>query len=147
LHTYRDAHPGMKQLLEMMDLDRRWAISDRDPVRHWSKGRATLLGDAAHPTLQSYAQGACMAIEDAVVLAELIELAKGDYAKAFQRYQALRAVRTARITLESRSIWEVYHAEDLAREAMWQQLSERTDADTFQCLAWIYDGLALPRTL
>jgi len=86
-----------------------------------------------------------MAIEDAAVLAELIELAGSDYAKAFQRYQALRAVRTARVTLESRSIWEVYHAEDLAREAMWQQLSERTDADTYQCLAWLYDGVSLPR--
>jgi salicylate hydroxylase len=147
LRTYRDAHPGMKQLLEMMDLERRWAISDRDPVRHWSKGRVTLLGDAAHPTLQSYAQGACMAIEDAVVLAELIDLSRGDYAQAFQRYQALRAVRTARITLESRAIWEVYHAEDLAREAMWQQLSERTDADTYQCLAWIYDGVEAPRAI
>jgi len=147
MHTYRDAHPGMKQLLAMMDLERRWAISDRDPVRRWSKGRATLLGDAAHPTLQSYAQGACMAIEDAVVLAELIALADSDYDKAFQRYQALRVARTARVTLESRSIWEIYHAEDLAREAMWQQLSERTDADTYQCLAWIYDGVALPKTL
>jgi salicylate hydroxylase len=145
LHTYRDAHPGMKQLLEMMDLERRWAISDRDPVRHWSKGRVTLLGDAAHPTLQSYAQGACMAIEDAVVLAELMQLSGGDFAKAFQRYQAMRVVRTARITLESRTIWEVYHAEDLAREAMWQQLSERGEDDVYQCLAWIYDGAEVPR--
>jgi len=145
LHTYRDAHPGMKQLLEMMDLERRWAISDRDPVRHWSRGRVTLLGDAAHPTLQSYAQGACMAIEDAVVLAELMQHSGGDYAAAFRRYQAARAVRTARITLESRAIWEVYHAADLAREAMWQQLSERREDDVYQCLAWIYDGVEVPR--
>ena len=68
--TYRDSHPTMKALLAMMDLERRWAISDRDPIRHWSKGRVTLLGDAAHPTLQSLAQGACMAIEDGVCLAE-----------------------------------------------------------------------------
>ena len=57
-HTYRDSHPVMKSLLAMMDLDRRWVISDRDPIRHWSHGRVTLLGDAAHPTLQSLAQGA-----------------------------------------------------------------------------------------
>ena len=144
LHTYRDAHPGMKQLLAMMDLERRWAISDRDPIRHWSKGRVTLLGDAAHPTLQSYAQGACMAIEDAVCLAELIARAGGDFAEAFRRYQAARCVRTARVTLESRSLWEVYHAEDLAREALWQELSERSDADVYQCLAWLYDGVTLP---
>ena len=88
-----------------------------------------------------------MAIEDAVRAGRLIELASGDYAKAFQRYQTLRAARTARITLESRAIWEVYHAEDLAREAMWQQLSERTETDSYQCLAWIYDGVALPKSV
>lgn len=145
MHTYRDAHPGMKDLLAMMELERRWAISDRDPVRHWSKGRVTLLGDAAHPVLQSYAQGACMAMEDAVCLAELMQLCAGDYAQAFQRYQEMRCVRTARLTLESRTLWDVYHAEDIAREALWQQLSERSDDDVYQCLAWIYDGVEVPR--
>ncbi|MPZ57711.1 MAG: NAD(P)-binding protein [Rhizobiales bacterium] len=144
IHTYRDAHPGMKGLLTMMDLERRWAISDRDPIRNWSRGRATLLGDAAHPTLQSYAQGACMAIEDAVYLGELVDLAGDDFAAAFQRYQAARCVRTARLQLESRSLWEIYHAEDLAREALWQELSERSDEDVYQCLAWLYDGVSLP---
>jgi salicylate hydroxylase len=145
MHTYRDAHPGMKDLLAMMDLERRWAISDRDPVRHWSKGRVTLLGDAAHPVLQSYAQGACMAMEDAVCLAELMQLCAGDYAQAFQRYQAVRCVRTARLALESRTLWDIYHAEDIAREALWQQLAERSDDDVYQCLAWIYDGVEVPR--
>jgi salicylate hydroxylase len=144
MHTYREAHPGMKDLLAMMDLERRWAISDRDPVRHWSKGRVTLLGDAAHPVLQSYAQGACMAMEDAVCLAELMERCASDYAQAFQRYQAMRCVRTARLALESRALWEVYHAADLAREALWQQLCERSDEDVYQCLAWIYDGVDVP---
>ena len=71
-HTYRTAHPSMKALLAMMDLGRRWAVGDRDPIRHWHQGRAVLLGDAAHPTLQSLAQGACMAIEDGLCLAYLI---------------------------------------------------------------------------
>ena len=62
--AYRNAHPTMKALLAMLDLRRRQAIGDRDPIRHWHKGRVVLLGDAAHPTLQSLAQGACMAIED-----------------------------------------------------------------------------------
>jgi salicylate hydroxylase len=146
LHTYRDAHPGMKDLLAMMDLERRWAISDRDPVRHWSRGRVTLLGDAAHPTLQSYAQGACMAIEDAVCLAKLVTLCGDDFARAFQRYETERCVRTARVQLESRLLWDVYHAEDLARDALWQQLSERSDDDVYQCLAWLYDGITLPKS-
>ena len=77
--TYADAHPAMKALLALMDFERRWAISDRDPIRHWHQGRVALLGDAAHPTLQSLAQGACMAVEDAVCLAELIAGADGDF--------------------------------------------------------------------
>ncbi len=77
--VYRDSHPTMKKLWAMMDLSRRgWVSGDRDPIRHWSHGRVTLLGDAAHPTLQSLAQGACMAIEDAVCLAELLDGTSGD---------------------------------------------------------------------
>ena len=71
--VYRNAHPTMKALLAMLDLGRRQAIGDRDPIRHWHKGRVVLLGDAAHPTLQSLAQGACMAIEDGLCLADCID--------------------------------------------------------------------------
>lgn len=143
-HTYRNAHPTMKGLLAMLDLGRRQAVGDRDPIRHWHKGRVVLLGDAAHPTLQSLAQGACMAIEDGACLADCIVDANGDYEAAFQRYELARAVRTARVTLESRYIWDVYHADGIAREVYWQMLSERSESDTFQCLAWLYDGFRFP---
>jgi salicylate hydroxylase len=144
-HTYRHSHPTMKALLAMMDLERRWAISDRDPVRHWSKGRVTLLGDAAHPTLQSLAQGACMAIEDAVCLAEMIELANGDFAEAFCRYERARYLRTARVQYESRYLWDnFYHVEGIEREVMRQSASARSEQDVFDCVAWLYDGFPLP---
>ena len=139
-HAYRDAHPTMKALLAMLDLGRRQAVGDRDPVRHWHKGRVVLLGDAAHPTLQSLAQGACMAIEDGLCLAECIAAANSDYEMAFRRFEAARAVRTARVTLESRYLWEVYHSDGIARDVYWQMLGERSDEDVFQCLAWLYDG-------
>jgi 3-hydroxybenzoate 6-monooxygenase len=142
--VYRDAHPTMKALLAMLDLRRRQAVGDRDPIRHWHKGCAVLLGDAAHPTLQSLAQGACMAIEDGVCLADCIAEANGDCELAFRRYESARAVRTARVTFESRYLWEVYHADGLAREVYWQTLSERSEADTFQCLAWLYGGFRPP---
>ncbi len=143
-HAYRDAHPKMKALLAMLDLGRRQAVSDRDPVRRWHKGRVVLLGDAAHPTLQSLAQGACMAIEDGFCLAQCIAASNGDYEAAFRRYESARVVRTARVTLESRYIWNVYHADGIDREVYWQMLGERSEADTFQCLAWLYDGFVLP---
>jgi salicylate hydroxylase len=145
-HTYRNSHPTMKALLAMMDLDRRWAISDRDPVRHWSRGRVTLVGDAAHPTLQSLAQGACMAIEDAVCLAETIELADGDFAEAFRDYERARYLRTARVQYESRYLWDnFYHVEGIEREVMRQMASARTEQDAFDCVAWLYDGFTLPQ--
>ncbi len=143
-HVYRDAHPTMKALLAMLDLRRRQAVGDRDPIRHWHKGRVVLLGDAAHPTLQSLAQGACMAIEDGVCLADCIAGANGDYEAAFRRYENARSVRTARVTLESRYIWDVYHADSIAREVYWQMLGERSETDTVQCLAWLYDGFRFP---
>jgi salicylate hydroxylase len=143
--TYKDSHPSMKALLAMMELERRWAISDRDPVRHWSRGRVTLLGDAAHPTLQSLAQGACMAIEDAVCLAETIEQAGGDFAKAFRRYETARYLRTARVQYESRYLWDnFYHVGGIEREVMRQAWEGRTEQEMFDCLAWLYDGFPLP---
>ena len=142
--TYRTAHPAMKALLAMMNLDRRWAISDRDPIRHWSKGCVTLLGDAAHPTLQSLAQGACMAIEDGLCLAELVHLAQDDFAAAFRRYETARLMRTARVTLESRLLWEFYHASDIERDVRNQTIADWSEDSVLQCLAWLYDGFPIP---
>jgi 2-polyprenyl-6-methoxyphenol hydroxylase-like FAD-dependent oxidoreductase len=143
-HAYRSAHPTMKALLSMLDLERRQAVADREPIRHWHKGRIVLLGDAAHPTLQSLAQGACMAIEDGLCLADCIAAANGDFEAAFRRYESARIVRTARVTFESRAIWDIYHCDGIRRDVNWQMLRERSEADTFQCLAWLYDGFQLP---
>jgi salicylate hydroxylase len=143
--TYQSAQPEMKALLAMMDLDRRWALSDRDPIRHWHQGRVVLLGDAAHPTLQSLAQGACMAIEDGLCLAELIQATAGDFAAAFREYETVRLLRTARVQLESRALWGFYHAEGIARDVRNQTTAAEWSEDhMFDCLAWLYDGVELP---
>ncbi len=78
-------------------------IYDRRPARRWHRDRAVLLGDAAHPTTPNLGQGACMAIEDAVVLARCIALAP-DPEQAFRRFHRLRARRTARTVRLSR-LW------------------------------------------
>jgi salicylate hydroxylase len=87
----------VRDVLNCMNLERRWAIADREPLRRWGVGRVTLLGDSAHATLQSLAQGAGMAVEDVCVLSRLIERSAGDYASAFSRFQRLRLTRTARV--------------------------------------------------
>jgi 2-polyprenyl-6-methoxyphenol hydroxylase-like FAD-dependent oxidoreductase len=76
-------------------------IYDRDPLPRWGAGRITLLGDAAHPTTPDLAQGACMAMEDAVVLARELK-AGGDPASALRRYETLRMPRTSWLTREAR---------------------------------------------
>ena len=142
--TYRTAHPLIKSMLALMDLNRRWVIADRDPVRHWSQGRVTILGDAAHPALQTFAQGACMAIEDAVTLASCVGQDR-DFAAAFRAYEKARLVRTARVQLEGRSMWEGYHADGIARD-VWLQTFARDERAICECLAWLYDGVTLPGT-
>ncbi len=66
--------PKARQLIDLPKSWRRWATADRDPIGQWTYGRATLLGDAAHPTTQYMAQGACMAMEDAVTLGEALRV-------------------------------------------------------------------------
>ena len=78
----------VRTLLNKIESWRMWVLCDRPPIKDWSRGRITLLGDAAHPMLQYLAQGACMAIEDAVCLAAKVVESEGDYAAAFRAYQA-----------------------------------------------------------
>jgi 2-polyprenyl-6-methoxyphenol hydroxylase-like FAD-dependent oxidoreductase len=147
-HVYRDSHPTMKKLWAMMDLSRKgWVSSDRDPIRHWSRGRVTLLGDAAHPTLQSLAQGACMAIEDAVCLAELMDGTSGNQVEtAFRQYVDARYLRTARVQYESRYLWDnYYHLGGLEREVARDIWAGKSEQQMFDCVAWLYDGFRLPK--
>jgi salicylate hydroxylase len=88
-----------------------------------------------------------MAIEDGVCLAALIDLADGDFERAFTQYEFERYVRTARLQLESRYMWDIYHAEDVARDVMRQTFADRTEDDLFRCLAWLYDGFRVPARL
>jgi len=143
-HTYREAHPAMRDLIAMLDLGWRGQVGDRSPVRHWHKGRVVLLGDAAHPPLQSLAQGACMAIEDGLCLAELIHAAGDDFPAAFRHFEAARLLRTARVQLESRALWDFYHAEGIARDVRNATTAAWDQDHMFRCLAWLYDGFALP---
>lgn len=82
-------------------------LYDRRPVRTWTRGRVTLLGDAAHPTTPNLGQGACMAIEDAIVLTRALTEHAGDHAAAFASYERTRMPRTDRIVAQSRSIGRI----------------------------------------
>jgi len=135
---FKHARSEVRELLALIEAWRMWVLCDRDPVKHWSAGRVTLLGDAAHPTLQYMAQGGCMAIEDAVVLARKIEIVQDDFARAFVAYQEDRYLRTARVQLTSRFVGDyVYHPRGPAAEVRNQMLQNLTRED----MAWLYDGI------
>ena len=143
--VYRDAHPSVRALNAMMDLRWRRSVMDRNPVRHWHRGHIVLLGDAAHAPLQSLAQGASMAIEDGLCIGELIYAADHDFTAAFRRFETLRLARTARLQLESRTIWDwLLHAEGIARDVRNSTVAVWDEAHMFDCLSWLYDGAPIP---
>ncbi len=143
---FKDAHHTVKALLAKIDTWKMWVLCDREPVKNWSDGRVTLLGDAAHPMLQYLAQGAGQAIEDAVVLGKALEHCQGNFAEAFQKYQAKRYLRTARVQLTARLYGDIYHASGAARELRNSMLQSGDEAAGFAGLKWMYDGID-PATL
>lgn len=96
-------HPSLLTLLAATERCYKWAILDRAPLPHWSDGRITLLGDAAHAMLPFLAQGGAMAMEDGYVLAEALRAATGDVPGALKRYEQMRLPRTARVQASSRA--------------------------------------------
>ncbi|MBB3230544.1 FAD-dependent monooxygenase [Halomonas stenophila] len=102
--VYRDFHPDVRALLAACDGVTKSALYVREPMERWSVGHATLLGDAAHPMVPFMAQGACMAIEDAVVLSRCLEGVDRDgLSAALARYEAARRARTAKVQRGSRA--------------------------------------------
>ncbi|MDH2238680.1 FAD-dependent monooxygenase [Pigmentiphaga sp. GD03639] len=100
--SYADFHPEARALLAACDEVLKSALYVRDPLPSWSRGNITLLGDACHPMMPFMAQGAGMAIEDAVVLARYLADTPDAPAQALKRYEAARHDRTARVQIGSR---------------------------------------------
>lgn len=130
--------PRARQLIDLPRDWKRWATADREPIAQWAYGRAVLLGDAAHPTLQYLAQGACMALEDAVTLGEALRRHRGEPAKAFALYQRSRVARTARVVLSAREMGRIFHAkgvERLVRNELWK---DRSAERFYDAMDWLY---------
>lgn len=144
MQGFRHVAPLARKIIEHGRDWKLWVLCDRDPVLNWVDGRVTILGDAAHPTLQYMAQGACMAMEDAVCLAESMGSAGCDIPRAFDLYRQRRVHRTARIQIQSRLMGDhIYHPDGghaALRNAMLRAMS--TD-DYYDSLQWLYGGSGL----
>jgi salicylate hydroxylase len=138
MEHFKGQRPEVLRLLERIDIWKFWVLCDREPVKQWTKGRVTLLGDAAHPMLQYLAQGACMATEDAVWLADKIAASPDDLPAAFQAYQDARYLRTGRVQIMARVYGEFYHARGVAAELRARMFAGRTPAQAYDGIDWLY---------
>lgn len=129
--------PRLVRLITAADTPGRWALLDREPLDHWNRGNATLLGDAAHPMFPFFAQGAAQAIEDGAVLALCLAADPANPIAALGRYEQIRRPRTARLQEVSHGRSHVNHLPDgpeqQARDLAYAQ------ADPLKANAWIYE--------
>jgi salicylate hydroxylase len=118
----------------------RWMLRYREPVDNWIQGPVGLLGDAAHFMLQYMAQGAAMAMEDAVCLGACADAAEGDFSAAFRDYQAKRLVRASRVHVSANSlIGMVFHVPDgLQRRIRNDIYLGRSPERYYDALEWVF---------
>jgi salicylate hydroxylase len=119
-------HPEVRHLIAHLDAPHKRALIGHDPLPRWSEGCVTLLGDAAHPTLPFLAQGACMALEDGVVLARCLEAWKRPD-EALKAYETARLERTTRV---------VHGSAENGRRSHSRNLSDEVEAQTFVDAEW-----------
>jgi salicylate hydroxylase len=102
LERYAGWHESLLRLFAAADTWYKWALYDRDPIPQWTRGRVTLLGDAAHPMLPYLGQGACQAIEDGAVMATALSADAADPLTGLARYEGTRRPRASRVVLAAR---------------------------------------------
>jgi salicylate hydroxylase len=140
-------HEDVKTIIRNIDIPFKWALLKREPLDHFAEGRVCVMGDAAHPTLPFLAQGANMALEDAVVVARCLDAY--DYVpEALCHYEQARLGRTAAIVRGSSDNTKRFHnpahgdaagaAAYIEQEFRPEKIAQRYD--------WLYEynALAVP---
>jgi salicylate hydroxylase len=141
LAAYEGWHPQVRSILEAVEETFVWGLFDRPPMKQWSCGRVTLLGDACHPMLPFMAQGAAQAIEDGAVLAAcLAKSGGGDIADALRSYEALRLPRASRVQAASKENKTRFHLPDGPQQRERDALLGNASTDWFlKAIAWVYE--------
>jgi salicylate hydroxylase len=142
---YSGWNPAIQTIIDHADQDAcyRWSLHNRPPAPHWSTGRVTLLGDAAHPTLPYLAQGAAMAIEDGAVLTRALSMSE-TIADALQLYQRNRIERTSEIVAQSTANRELFHLpSEAAIRAAFAKRNQGADRNSW---LYSYNPLTVPLT-
>jgi salicylate hydroxylase len=144
LAAFEGWHPDIVELFQRTDSSTtfKWGLFDRDPMERWSRGRITLLGDAAHPMLPFLSQGAAMALEDGYVLATALDHFE-DIEIALDAYEKERRPRTARVQLEARERGRTYHLSSPEEQARRDLEMKREQAENPNAVGikaeWVYE--------
>lgn len=138
LSYFQGIHDVPAQLLDLPTSWMRWATADREPVEKWGSERVQIIGDAAHPMMQYMAQGACMALEDAVTLSEAVREKNFNFKEAFELYESLRIPRTARVVWSTREMGRIYHAKGIERHVRNGLWAHRTQEEFYDAITWLY---------
>ncbi len=133
-HWCKDA----RSLLDRAEAWRCWSLYRLDGLSSWTSGRIALLGDAAHPVLPYLAQGAALAIEDALALAKSLADHEGDAPRAFPAYEAARKPRAARVAKASEKNGARYHMRGAMRLARNFVLRRRAGERLLAGFDWLY---------
>ncbi|MET7727190.1 3-hydroxybenzoate 6-monooxygenase [Streptomyces mirabilis] len=139
LNEFPELGETARRLLELGEDWRSWVLCDRDPVEKWTDGKVVLVGDAAHPMLQYAAQGACQALEDAVVLGDLIGTGTAEFEQRFEKFNAARRERTGALQVLAREMGrQLYHPVGDAAKARNEMLQGLSDDDLYDKVAWVH---------
>jgi salicylate hydroxylase len=143
--TARTQHfaPPLRDLLQKPDRWRQWSLYTPASAFPWISGRIVLIGDAAHPPLPFLAQGGVMGLEDAVILAALLQNAgTAQFPERLQRFEAIRRPRTTRVMQASARNGEIYHQDGWTRRARDAVLTATPPQLLMQRYDWLYGWTA-----
>jgi 3-hydroxybenzoate 6-monooxygenase len=133
------ANASVRAAIPKLATMRSYPNYDKEPLESFVAGRAVLIGDAAHPMLQYLGQGACQALEDGFVLANLLGGSVADPSAALAEYDALRVPRTTRCQRVARPWGESWHSEDQIQVAYRNLYFRSRASDDYSDVAWLYD--------
>ena len=139
MQGFEHIHPRAQQIIKIGQDWKKWVLCDREPIMNWTDGNVALLGDAAHPMMQYLAQGACMAMEDSVILSVECGKTPDDLPGALRRYQDRRRLRTARVQLQAREVGNHIYHPDGAHAALRNQIMQaKTPEQWYDVVDWMY---------